>query len=322
MDLRRTLLTLVSGALLLFASTAGAQPRVGLLWLQSELTEQNVAALSESLREHGFVVGRDVRFEPRNQLASYSQLGAAAEELVRLRVDVILAWGDTATRAARKATSTIPIVMIQAADPVAAGLVASLARPGGNVTGLTAFGQDLMGKRLEILKQAAPHIRKVAVLMNPESAGQPESFKRAEAAAQALGLQAMLVEVRNAGDIEAAFPKALRASADAITVVPSTMLRSHRVRLAALASQNRMPAMFSDASYVEVGGLMGYGVDPRTLMRVAGNYIGRILKGANPSEIPVERLHQLHLTINLQTAKKIGVTLPQSLVARADRVIE
>jgi putative ABC transport system substrate-binding protein len=297
---------------------SGKTPVVGLMWLKSDFTEQVLVAFRESLREGGFVEGKNVRFERRDQVASYSQLPEAATELVQLRVDVILAWGDTATQAARKATSTIPIVMIQASDPEKVGLAASLARPGGNVTGLTAFGQDVMGKRLEILREAVPRARKVAVLMNPDSAGQRESFNRAEVAAQALGLQAQLIEVRDLREIESAFSSAV----DAVIIVPSTMFRAHRLRLAELASAHKLPAVFSDQSYVEAGGLMAYGADPRDFLSVAARHVARILKGARPAEMPIERIHRLHLSVNLKAAKTIGMTLPQSLVARADRVIE
>lgn len=304
------------------SSAAYSQPRVGLLWLKSEATAQNLAAFQEGLREHGFVEGRNLRFVGRDQVASYERLPEAAAELVQLKVDVILAWGDTATQAAGKATSTIPIVMLAGTDSVQAGLAASLARPGRNVTGYTAFQQELVGKRLELLKEAVPGIKSVAVLMNPTSAGQPESFKRAEAAAQALGLRVHLAEVRTPQDIEPVLMAASRARVEAVMAVPSNMLASNRAHIVELTSALGMPAIFTDVRWAEAGALMSYGGDARHSFRIAAGFVARILKGANPAEMPFERATRLYLTINLKTAKAIGVTIPHAMVLRADRVIE
>jgi putative tryptophan/tyrosine transport system substrate-binding protein len=297
-------------------------PRIGLLWLKSETTAQNLAALQDGLREHGFVEGRNFRFERRDEVASYERLPQGAAELVQLKVDLILAWGDTATQAAGKATSTIPIVMVAGSDPVKSGLAASLARPRRNVTGFIAFQQDLVGKRLELLKEAVPGIKSVAVLMNPTSAGQSESLKRAEAAAEALGLRVHLAEVRTPHDIEIALQAASRARVDAVMAVPSVMFAANRARIVELTSALRLPTVFTDVRWAEEGALMSYGGDTRHNFRFAAAFIARILKGANPGEMPIERATRLYLSINLKTAKAIGITIPSAMVLRADQVIE
>jgi putative tryptophan/tyrosine transport system substrate-binding protein len=306
----------------LVSAAAAAQPSVGLLWLKSEATSQNLAALQEGLREHGLIEGRNFRLERRNEVVGYERLPGAAAELAKLKVDLIVAWGDTATQAARKATSTIPVVMIAGSDPVKSGLVASLARPGGNVTGFIAFQQDLIGKRLELLKEAVPGIKSVAILMNSTSAGQAESLKRAEVAAEGLGLRIHVAEVRGAEDIEIALQAASRARVDAIMAVPSTMFAANRARIVGMTSALRLPAVFTDLRWTEEGALMSYGGDARDHFRIAAGFVARILKGANPAEMPIERATRLYLSINLRTAKAIGVTIPATMLQRADRVIE
>ena len=202
-------------------SSAGI-PSVGLLWIKSDAAAQNFVAFRERLRELGFVEGQSVRFERRDEVPSYEQLPKAAVELAQLKVDVIFAWGDTATRAASKATNSIPIVMLVGSDPVAAGLAASLSRPGGNLTGITSLGQALVAKRLQLLKETVPGLERVAVLLNPTSQGEMESLKVAEAAARSLGMRLHVAEVRNAQDIEPVIATASRARAGALTALPST----------------------------------------------------------------------------------------------------
>jgi putative ABC transport system substrate-binding protein len=304
------------------APPAYAQPRVGLLWLKSELTSELLPAFREGLLEHGFVEGKNVRFERRDEVETYGGLPDAAAALVKLKVDVILAWGDTATQAAGKATTSIPIVMLAGTDPVKAGLAVSLGRPGRNVTGFTAFQQELVGKRIELLKEAVPRVKTIAILMNPASVGQPDSFRQAKAAAEALGLSVQLAEVRTPKDIGPALAAASRSGANAVMAVPSNMLASNRSVVIDTASSLRLPGVFTTVAWAEQGALMAYGIDTQHTFRVGGRFVGRILKGANPAEMPFERATKLFLIINLKAARALGVTIPPSMLLRADRVIE
>ena len=263
--------------------------------------------------------------EYRSAEGKLERLPALAAELVALKVDVIVAASTLAALAAKQATRTLPIVFAAAGDPVTSGLVTSLARPGGNVTGLSFFSPELVGKCLEQLKQAVPEVSRVAVLWQPGGPGErteKDMLKAAEVAARALGVRLQFVEARGPEDFDRAFSDMTRARAGALTVLPSTMFFNERRRLVDLAAKNRLPAVYPWREYVEAGGLMSYGPNVPDLFRRAATYVDKILKGAKPGDLPVEQPTKFELVINLKTAKALGLTIPQSLLQRADQVIE
>jgi putative ABC transport system substrate-binding protein len=296
--------------------------RVGLLGLGSAESSPLFEELRQGLRERGWVEGQNIAFEERTTVGNYSRLPDVAAELVRLKVDVIVTWGTTSALAARKATGTIPIVTTAGSDPVETGLAASLARPGGNVTGLTNSGRELVGKRIELLKETLPGLSRIAVLWNPESRTQPLSLRDAEAAAKSLGLQVRPAEVRRPEDLEKAFASIAHKRPEALVLAPSNMFRAHRTRLVELAARHRLPATFSDRSFVETGGLMSYGPNEKAIFRQLANYVDKILKGAKPADLPIEQPTKFEMVINLKTAKALGLTIPQSVLGRADEIIQ
>ena len=250
---------------------------------------------------------------------------ALAAELVALKVEVIVAPPTPAAQAAKQATKTIPIVFAGVGDPVTSGLVTSLARPGGNVTGLSGLSPELVGKCLEQLKQAVPGVSRVAVLWHPGGQGERterDMLKEAEVAARALGMRLQIVEARGTADFDRAFSDMTTARADALTVLPSNMFNNERRRLADLAAKNRLPAVYQFREYVDAGGLMAYGANLADLNRRAATYVDKILKGAKPADLPVEQPTKFELVINLKTAKALGLTIPQSVLLRADEVIQ
>jgi len=282
-------------------------------------------AFLEGLRDLGYVEGRNVVIEYRFAEEKLERLPTLAAELVALKVDVIVAPNTPAALAAKQATRTIPIVFSFAADPVTSRLVTSLAQPGGNVTGLSVFGPELVGKCLEQLKQAVPGVSRVAYLWQPgalDERQEKDRLKRAEVAARALGMRLQVVEARGPEDFDRAFSDMTRARADALTVLGGAMLFTERRRLVDLAAKNRLPAVYSWREFVDVGGLMSYGPDLADSLRRATTYVDKILKGTKPGDLPVEQPTKFELVINLKTAKALGLTIPQSVLARADQVIE
>jgi putative tryptophan/tyrosine transport system substrate-binding protein len=282
-------------------------------------------AFRQGLRDLGYVEGRNLVIEYRDAEGKPERLPALAAELVALKVDLIVAPSTPAARAARQATTTLPIVVPNMGDPVWDGLVASLARPGGNITGLTVFTLELVGKRLEQLKQAVPGLSRVAVLWQPGVFGEPtekEMLKRAEVAGQALGVRLQFVEARGPDDFDQAFSDMTRARAGALTVLGSAMLFNERRRLVDLATKHRLPTVFPWRQGVDAGGLMSYGPNGPDLHRRAATYVDKILKGAKPADLPVEQPTKFELVINLKTAKALGLTIPQSILQRADEVIQ
>ena len=274
------------------------------------------------LREHGYIREQNLVIEYRFADGNVDRQNELAAELVRLNVDVILAGGGSPTaRAAKNATHTIPVVMTNAADPVADGLVASLARPGSNITGLTAVTPDLSAKRLEILKETVPNILRVAALWNPAVHERATDLKEAEAAAGAFDIQLQSLEVRDANDFERAFEAATKERAQALIVLPDPLTNTHQARIVDLALKKRLPTMFSQRPPVDAGGLMSYSPNYEELFRRAATYVDRILKGAKPADLPVEQPTKFEFVINLKTAKQIGVTIPPNVLARADKVI-
>ena len=327
---RRDFITLVIGASSLARPLAAnaQQPakiaRIG--YLASNLGNQGpLEAFRQGLRDLGYVEGRNVVIEYRDAQGKLEPLPTLAAELVALKVDVIVASSTAAALAAKQVTTVVPIVFATVPDPVASGLVASLARPGGNVTGLSNLNADLVGKGLEYLTQAVPGIRRVAVLSQPGAFGErteKEMLKAAEVAAGALGIQLQFVEARGPSDIDKAFSEITGAHAEAVTVLVSGMLLGERSRLVDLAARNRLPVVYTFRELADAGGLMSYGTSLADLFRRAASYVDRILKGAKPADLPVEQPIKLELVINLKTAQALGLTVPPTLVARADQVIE
>ena len=272
-----------------------------------------------------YVDGRSVVIEYRDAEGKYDRLPARAAELVALKVDVIVAADTPAALAAKQATRTLPIVFIGAGDPVTIGLVTSLARPGGNVTGLSLLAPELVGKRLELLKQAVPGVGRVAALWQPGFVGErteKDMLKEVEIAARALGVRLQFVEARGPADFDRAFSDMTRARADALTVLGSAMFANERRRVVDLAAKNRLPGVYGFREYVDAGGLMAYGPNVADLFQRAATYADKILKGAKPGDLPVELPTKFELVLNLKTAKALGLTIPQSVLVRADQVIE
>jgi putative ABC transport system substrate-binding protein len=302
------------------AEQAKKIPRIGiLLGATSSATSGRVKAFREGMRELGYLEGKNIVIEPRYADGKFDRLPDLAAELVHLKVDVIVSGGQTPTRAAKEATNTIPIVMAQDNDPVGNGFVASLARPGGNITGLATLAPELSGKQLELLKEIVPKLSRVAVLGNSTFPG--TALKEVQLAAKALGVKLQYLDVLDPKDIETAFREAGKERADAVLTLTNAILFSHRAQLADLAVKNRLPSMYYRREYVEDGGLMSYATSYTDLNRRAATYVDKILKGAKPADLPVQQATKFELVINLKTANQIGLTIPPNVLARADRVI-
>jgi putative ABC transport system substrate-binding protein len=305
------------------AQQSGKIARVGFL-TGSPLSAQvsRNAAFRQGLRELGYTEGKDIVIEWRSYDGQRERQHALLAELVNMKVDVIVAVGSGDIRAAKTATSTIPIVMLAGGDPVASGFVASLARPGGNVTGLATLRPELSGKRLEIATEVVPRLSRLAVFASSSSEDNLQMRKELEHAAAAYGVTLQYLDVQNAKDIDPAFRAAVNARADAgFFRLPGPQTSSQRPQIAALAQKNRLPVIYDAAAYVEAGGLMSYGVSVSHLAQRAAVYVDKILKGAKPADLPVEQPSKFDLVINLKAAKQIGITIPPNVLARADRVI-
>ena len=329
---RRQFITLLGGAaawpLGAHAQQAGKVNRIGFLVtgaLDSAEAQAILDAFRQGLRERGYVEGQDIVIEYRGADGKMERFPELATELVRLNLDLIVAGNTPAARAVREATTTIPIVVPNMGDPVGDGLVASLARPGGNITGMTFLGPELATKRLELLKQALPTISRVAALWHPGVYGESttrEMIRKMEAAARTLLVQLQLVEVREAAEFDQAFLAMVRERADALIVLPSPMLFNERRHIVDLATRHRLPSIAMARELAELGGLMAYGASIRDLFRRAGVYVDMILQGAKPADLPVQQPTKFELVINLKTAKALGVDVPPTLLAIADEVIE
>ena len=274
-----------------------------------------------ALREFGYVEGQNIAVEWRASDGRAERLPDLAAELVRLKVDVIVADGNAAIAAAQRATKTIPIVTVLAMDPVASGFAANLARPGGNITGLTTQATDLQGKILQLLKEAVPTASRVTVLWDPTEPGRQVQAREAEVAARALGLQAQLAEARGSADLDSAFAAMARRKPDAVLVHPSQLIFTHRVRIAELAAGSRLPTI-GPRWLCEAGGFLSYSASDRDLFQRAARYVDKLLKGAKPEALPIEQPTKFDLVINMRTAKRLSLTIPQSLLLQADLVIE
>jgi len=296
-------------------------PRLGYLATRSG-PGLNDQAFQDGLRELGYVEGQNILIDKRWAGGNSDRLISLAAELVRLKVDIIVTSGSTSTHAAKKATVTIPIVMAQDPDPIGNGFIASLARPGGNVTGLSNVNRELSGKRLELLKEIVPRLSRIAVFGTAAFPGNAQGLREVEAAAGAFGVKLQYVDCLSSKDIETAFRFATKEHADAVLVLPGPIFNSQQTMIADLAVQNRLPATYNSPEYVEGGGLMSYGASIPNLYRRAAVYVDKILKGVKPADLPVEQPIKFEFIINLKAAKQIGLTIPPNVLARADKVIK
>jgi putative ABC transport system substrate-binding protein len=304
------------------AEQAGKIPRIGYLAFGSLSTlPVRIEAFRQGLRELGYVEGKNIFIEWRSAEGNADRLPSLAAELVRLKVDIIVTNGPYSTRAAKAATVTIPIVMIQVGDPVGDGIVASLARPGGNITGLSSVAPELSGKRLELLKEIVPRLSRVAVFgssTNPNTAG---ALREVDLAAGALKVKLQYLDVLSPTEIESAFRAAVKARAEAVLSLGGMLFNSQRTQVVELAVKSRLPAIYPSQATVEAGGLMSYGVTNLDLDRRVATYVDKILKGTKPADLPVEQPTKFEFIINLKAAKQIGLTIPPNVLERADRVI-
>ena len=326
---RRKFIALLGGAAVAWPRDVHAQPRAG-TWRIGFLETSSpspgrvrlLETLRATLRELGYVEGQNIAFESRFAEGKIDQLPGLAAELVGLKVDVIVTSGTPASLAAKQATGTIPIVMAQLADPVGAGLVASLGRPGANVTGLTTQDADLSGKRLGLLKEVVPNVSRIALLIDETNPGTVLVARETQVAARSVGVELQSLGVRGPDELDRAFSAMKEARAGALIVESSSMLFTARTRLADFALKNRLPTMFAQREYADAGGLMAYAADFSDLFRRTATFVDKILKGAKPADLPVEQPVKYDFVINLKTAKALGLDMPPTLLAQADEVIE
>jgi putative ABC transport system substrate-binding protein len=326
--MKKKILCLALGALLVALSLPVAAqqqskiPKIGWLGVRPAASDTGRELFGREFRALGYVEGKNIVFEYRSADDKLDRLPALADELVRLKVDVLFASTTPAAVAAKNATKTIPIVFVGGFDPVALGLVDSLARPGGNITGFTSIASVLTGKRLELLKEAVPKLSRVAVLWDPQNPGSAQQWKESQLPARELGLQLHSIEASSADKFEGAFKKATKARSAALAIMASPFFYSNQKQLADLATKNRLPAIYPRGNFVASGGLMSYGADEAEPWRRAASMVDKILKGTKPAEIPVEQPTKFELIINLKAAKQIGLTIPPNVLARADKVIK
>jgi putative ABC transport system substrate-binding protein len=324
---RKFFVVALSALLLALCSLAEAQqpekvPRIGYLTTGSDPGSGRAEAFRQGLRELGYIEGKNIIVEYRSAESKLDQLPELAAELIQRKVALIVTGGGAPTRAAKNATNSIPIVMINTGDPVALGFVASLAKPGGNITGFSGVQTLLGGKRLELLKEIITQLSRVAVFVNREVPGYATQMKEIEIAAQALGLELQELEVRKGKDLENAFSKIISGRAGALMGPQNPTFTSLQEQIAELAIKNRLPTIYGNARFPESRGLMSYGASTTAQYRRAATYVDKILKGAKPADLPVEQPTKFELVINLKTAKQIGLTIPPNVLARADRVIK
>jgi ABC-type uncharacterized transport system substrate-binding protein len=305
---------------------AGAQqptkiPRIGYLTLSSSSPSPLQEAFRGGLRQLGYIEGQTIHIEYRYAAGKVEHLKELAAELAGLKLDIIVAANTQSIEASRRATKTIPIVFPVTFDPVASGFVASLARPGGNLTGLTTLNQEVAGKRVELLKEVLPKLSRVAVFRDPTNTGSLFALKETEAAANHMGIRTQVLEVQNGDEFEGAVKTAIREGAHALILLPDNLFIRQPSRMIDLVTKNRLPTMFGDHESVEAGGLMYYGANLADLYRRAATYVDKILKGAKPADLPVEQPTKFEFIVNLKAAKQIGLTIPPNVLARADRVI-
>jgi len=297
--------------------------RIGLLWIKSVgESSAYLQAFREGLRAQGYSEGVNLEIVDRFLVGSYPQMADAAAKLAAEKVDVILCFGNTAISAASKATATIPIVFVSGSDPVKAGFAASLARPGRNITGVTVINEEIGAKRLELLKQAVPGLKIVAIPLNPDSVSELADFAELQLSTHSLGLRLRSIPVRHPNELEAAVKDAAKSGISALAPMSSTTFFAYARTVVSAIEKTRLPAIYDEESYVRAGGLMSYGSDNAEKFRYVAAIVGKILKGANPGELPIEQSMTLRLTINLKTAKALGIRIPQTLLLQADEVIQ
>jgi putative tryptophan/tyrosine transport system substrate-binding protein len=319
---------LVAAVLLAFAVEAEAQqapkiPRIGYLSGTSPSTSPDRReAFRQGLRELGYVEGKNIVVEYRHAEGKFDRLPALAAELVRLKVDIIVTSGPQTTGPAKRASSTIPIVMAQDPDPIGNGFVGRLARPGGNITGLATFAPELSGKQLELLKETVPKLSRVAVFGTSTNPGNAQNLREVELAAKAFGVKLQYLDVLSPKEIESEIRAASKGPTDAILLLPGPVLNLQRAQIASLAVKRRLPAIYPQTEYIEAGSLMYYGANTPDLFRRAANFVDKILKGAKPADLAVEQPKKFEFIINLKAAKQIGLTIPPDVLARADRVVK
>jgi len=326
--LRRRALAVVAGVLAApvasYAQQPAKIPRIGFLHPGSQqASDVQLQAFRDGLRELGYVEGKNLQLEIRWGEGKLERLPMLAAELVQLKVDIIVAATSPSVEAARQATRTIPIVMPLSSDPVGEGLVTSLARPGGNITGLSVMAPELGDKRIELLKDMFPKVgHGMAVLWNPAFVGMRARFEQARIAAPAIGLTVRSMEVRDTRDLDAAFEAILREHPEALLLLVDPFLRSQRSRIVEFAAEQRIPAIYESSEFVDAGGLISYGANTLDQFRRAATYVDRILKGAKPADLPIEQPTKFELVINMKAAKALGIKVPESILLRADKVIE
>lgn len=325
---RRRFLTLsgvavLTAPLVAAAEAVGELPRIGFLGNSTAALEAHlVGAFLKGLRDRGYVEGENMQVEYRWAEGDYARFPALIDELVALNVDVIVTAGTPATLAVKNATTSIPVVMVAVGDPVGTGIVPSLSRPGGNITGLTSISPELDGKRLELLREAVPDVAHVAVLWNAASPLQVIAEERTRAAAQVLDIKVLSLGVRTAEQIEDAFEEIVREQPGGLLVLADRLFLHHRARIMAFAAEQRLPGVHAYRELVEAGGLMSFGPSYKAMHRKAATYVDKILRGANPAELPIERPAKFELVVNLKAAEALGITIPPSILLRADEVIE
>jgi putative tryptophan/tyrosine transport system substrate-binding protein len=324
---RREFISLLGGVAAWPLAARAQQPsrvyRIGVLELSPAASNAaNFDALRKGLRELGYVEGQNLVLDYRSADGGAERFPQLAAELLRLNVDLIVTRGTPAVMAAKNATGTVPIVMAASAEPVETGVVARLARPGGNVTGLSALSTELVAKRLELLRETVAGIRRIALLANMENPAVPSQWEEFKTAAPLLGFEAQLLDVRKSEDIARAFHTAIAQRADAIFVQNDTVTLTNRRQLVELAAKHRLPAMYNNREWIDAGGLIAYGVSYPDLYRRAAIFVDKIFKGATPADLPVEQPTKFELVINLKTARALGLDMPPPLLARADEVIE
>jgi putative ABC transport system substrate-binding protein len=305
------------------AQQPGKVYRLGVLSVRGGI-ELRDEVFRQRLSELGYVEGKNLAIECKFSDGKLDRLDSFAAELVQLKVDVIFGHNTPTVQAAKKATTTIPIVMIAGADPAETGLVASLERPGGNITGLTSVSSALNGRRMELAKEMIPNLARVGVLLDPDypTITAAATLKETQSAADSLGLKLQLLEVRSAGDLDSAFEAATKKQAQALIHFSHAVITNGRKRVTALASKHKLPAVYADTQFMDVGGLMSLGADPLDLIRRAAGYVDKVLKGAKPSEMPMEKPTKFELVINATVAKQIGLEIPPNVLARAEKVIK
>ena len=320
---RRFVIAWLAALVLPRAGAAQSTARIGILSpFSASVAAPWHEAFRQSLRALGWVEGQNIMIEYRYANGKNAHLPELAAELVRLKVGVLVTSIGTDAAIAKSATTSIPIVMASAGDPVAGGLVASLARPGGNITGLTQMAPELAGKRLELLRQIVPNLSRVAVMWYPRGTTSPLSWKELQAPAHELGIRLQSLEAQSTADFPKAFHEATTARAGAVLVLPDPLFAGNLKRIAELATKARLPSMFHLREFADVGGLLAFGVDRTDMYRRAAVYVDKILKGAKPADLPIEQPTKFEFVINLRTAKALGLTIPESLRLRADQVIE